>query len=138
MVTITQDRPDPATDRGDLLDPDCPTRQILDRLGDKWTALVLHSLQRGPLRFTQLRTAIGGVAPKVLTQTLRALERDGILTRTVYAQVPPRVEYELTPLGRSLRKPIAALTDWAEIHMREVVAARHSFDEGSADPGSLA
>ena len=73
---------------------------VLDRIGDKWTVLVIGALVGGPLRFTELRQRVGGVAPKVLTQTLRALERDGLLTRTVYAQVPPRVDYALTDLGR--------------------------------------
>ena len=87
---------------------------VLDRIGDKWTVLVIGALEAGALRFTELRTRIGGIAPKVLTQTLRAMERDGLLTRTVHAQVPPRVDYELTDLGRSLTNPIATLTDWAE------------------------
>src|SRR5947208_10193234 len=85
-----------------LFDPQCPTRLLLDRIGDRWTVLVVLLLtQRSPQRFTELRAGIGGVAPKVLTQTLRALERDGILIRTVYAEVPPKVTYELTPLGAS-------------------------------------
>jgi DNA-binding HxlR family transcriptional regulator len=115
-------------DRGDLFDPDCPTRVVLDRIGDKWTVLVVSALSTGTLRFTELRDRMGGVAAKVLTQTLRALERDGILTRTVYAQVPPRVEYRLTDLGRSLVTPIAAIQDWAEAHVGAVLAARSSYD----------
>ena len=90
-----------------IYDPKCPTRVVLDRIGDKWTALVVLVLLDGPLRFGQVRSAIGGVAPKVLTQTLRRLERDGIVTRGAYVEIPPRVEYELTPLGRSLEKPSA-------------------------------
>ncbi|MGH3243394.1 MAG: winged helix-turn-helix transcriptional regulator [Spirillospora sp.] len=109
---------------GDAFDPDCPTRLVLDRIGDKWSVLVVLSLTGGPRRFTGLRDMIGGVTPKVLTQTLRAMERDGLLTRTVYAEVPPRVEYELTALGRSLRTPIEAITAWAEEHVEAVVAAR--------------
>ncbi|RYB91264.1 transcriptional regulator [Nocardioides glacieisoli] len=119
MVTI---------ERGDAFDPDCPTRVVLDRIGDKWTVLVIGSLEDGSLRFSELRARIGGVAPKVLTQTLRAMERDGLLTRTVHAQVPPRVDYELTPLGASLTGPIATLTDWAETHLTQILGSRDSYD----------
>ena len=113
--------------RGNAFDPDCPTRVVLDRIGDKWTVLVIGALVDGPRRFTALRQHIGGVAPKVLTQTLRAMERDGLLTRTVYAQVPPRVDYALTDLGVSLGGPIAVLTDWAELHVAKILAARDEF-----------
>ena len=112
------------TMKGNAFDPDCPTRLILDRIGDKWSVLVVLSLSGGPRRFTELRNLIGGVTPKVLTQTLRAMERDGLLTRTVFAEVPPRVEYALTPLGHSLRKPIGAITEWAEENVEAVVSAR--------------
>ena len=114
-------------ERGNAFDPDCPTRVVLDRIGDKWTVLVIGALIDGPRRFTALRQHIGGVAPKVLTQTLRAMERDGLLTRTVYAQVPPRVDYALTDLGVSLGGPIAVLTDWAELHVAKILAARDEF-----------
>ncbi|WP_410055422.1 winged helix-turn-helix transcriptional regulator [Phycicoccus sp. M110.8] len=124
MVTI---------DRGDAFDPDCPTRLVLDRVGDKWTVLVIDALSDGPLRFTQLRDRIGGVAPKVLTQTLRTLERDGLLTRTVHAQVPPRVDYEVTELGRSLSGPLAALTDWAETHVGRILRAREEYERATAE-----
>ena len=123
VVTI-----EPAFGRGNAFDPDCPTRVVLDRIGDKWTVLVLGSLVDGPVRFSALRARIGGVAPKVLTQTLRAMERDGLLTRTVHAQVPPRVDYELTPLGASLTAPIATLTEWAETHLTRILAARDDYD----------
>lgn len=137
MVTIVSPRVAPATSaqqagRGDAFDPNCPTRVVLDRIGDKWTALVIGTLSGGVLRFTEVRTAVGGVAPKVLTQTLRAMERDGLLTRTVHAQVPPRVDYELTDLGRSLSEPIATLTDWAETHVAEILAARARHEAASA------
>lgn len=118
-------------DRGDAFDPECPTRVVLDRIGDKWTVLVIGALEGGSLRFTELRARIGGVAPKVLTQTLRAMERDGLLTRTVHAQVPPRVDYELTPLGASLTAPIQALTDWAETHLSQILAARVGYDDAA-------
>jgi DNA-binding HxlR family transcriptional regulator len=114
--------------RGDLFDPDCPTRVLLDRIGDKWTVLVVLLLRNGPMRFSELRTGIGRVAPKVLTQTLRRLERDGLLTRQVFAEVPPRVEYTLTPLGHSLTAPIEAVTDWAESHVWKITDARDRYD----------
>lgn len=113
---------------GDAFDPDCPTRVVLDRIGDKWTVLVIAALGEEALRFTELRRRVGGVAPKVLTQTLRALERDGVLRRTVYAEVPPRVEYRLTDLGRSLTDPIGAIRRWAEQHVSLVLAARADYD----------
>ncbi|WP_433325804.1 winged helix-turn-helix transcriptional regulator [Spirillospora sp. CA-294931] len=113
---------------GDAFDPNCPTRLVLDRIGDKWSVLVVLCLQDGPRRFTELRNMIGGVTPKVLTQTLRAMEHDGLLTREVFAEVPPRVEYTLTPLGASLRTPIQAIADWAEKNVEEVMFARASRD----------
>jgi DNA-binding HxlR family transcriptional regulator len=128
MVTMQTVGPDALTEgRGNAFDPDCPTRVVLDRIGDKWTVLVIGALIDGPRRFTALRQHIGGVAPKVLTQTLRAMERDGLLTRTVFAQVPPRVDYALTDLGVSLGGPIAVLTDWAELHVGRILAARDEF-----------
>jgi DNA-binding HxlR family transcriptional regulator len=117
---------------GDAFDPHCPTRVVLDRLGDKWTVLVIGALADGPLRFTELRARIGAVTAKVLTQTLRALERDGLLTRTVHAAVPPRVDYELTPLGQSLRAPVDALRGWAEHNVSVILAAREAHDEALA------
>jgi len=114
--------------RGNVLDPDCPSRVVLDRIGDKWTGLVVLALGEQTLRFGELRERIGGVAPKVLTQTLRSLERDGLLTRQVYAEVPPRVEYTLTPLGRSLREPLEVVQDWAERNVSKVLAARDRAD----------
>jgi DNA-binding HxlR family transcriptional regulator len=128
MVTKGSGRAVDAFERGDAFDPDCPTRVVLDRIGDKWTVLVIGALVDGPLRFTALRQRVGGVAPKVLTQTLRAMERDGLLTRTVHAQVPPRVDYELTALGASLTGPIATLTDWAETHLVAILASRDDYD----------
>lgn len=113
---------------GDAFDPNCPTRVVLDRIGDKWSVLVVLSLADGPLRFTRLRDSIGGVTPKVLTQTLRAMERDGLITRKVFAEVPPRVEYALTPLGHSLDGPIRAITTWAETNVHAVMSARHQHD----------
>jgi DNA-binding HxlR family transcriptional regulator len=120
---------------GDAFDPDCPTRLVLDRIGDKWSVLVVLLLADGPLRFTVLRDRIGGVTPKVLTQTLRVLERDGLVDREVFAEIPPRVEYRLTPLGRSLRAPIRAVADWAEANVGAVLEARRRHDEEAGNPG---
>lgn len=114
---------------GDGYDPQCPTRVLLDRVGDKWTVLVIGALEDGPLRFTELRDRVGGVSGKVLTATLRALARDGLLIRTAYPQIPPRVEYSLTDLGRSLQAPLDVLRTWAEQHIAQVVAHREEFDD---------
>ncbi|MEV8375428.1 helix-turn-helix domain-containing protein [Kribbella sp. NPDC056861] len=121
-----------AEERGDLFDPDCPTRLILDRIGDKWTVLAILLLSDGPLRFTALRDGIGRVAPKVLTQTLRRLERDGLISREIFAEVPPRVVYTLTPMGESLIKPIQAVSDWAEQHLPAISAAQNDYDLNTA------
>lgn len=132
MVTNAKDLVAQLTDRGDLFDPDCPTRLILDRIGDKWTVLAVLLLSNSPLRFTELRDGIGRVAPKVLTQTLRRLERDGLVTREVFAEVPPRVVYTLTPMGESLIVPIRAVSEWAEVHVPAITAAQNSYDLDSA------
>jgi DNA-binding HxlR family transcriptional regulator len=116
----------------DVMHPDCPSRVILQRMGDKWTPLVFQALKNGPLRFGDLRTTIGTVTPKVLTQTLRTLERDGFVTRSVYAQMPPRVEYSLTDLGRSALEPLDAVRDWAERHAGAVISRREEFDSAQA------
>lgn len=118
---------------GDVFDPDCATRLVLDRIGDKWTVLVVLLLSDGPMRFSELRAHLGAVAPKVLTQTLRRIERDGLVTRHVYAEVPPRVEYTLTDLGRSLTRPIAVVADWAETHVGEISAAQAVYDARQAE-----
>ncbi len=115
---------------GSIYDADCSTRLVLDRIGDRWTVLIVGVLSDGTRRFSELRDGIGGITPKVLTQTLRALERDGLVTRTVYAEVPPRVEYTLTDLGRSLITPIDAIRTWAEQNVDHFLAmrARHDLD----------
>jgi len=118
---------------GNVYDPDCPARTMLDRIGDKWTVLVVLMLLDGPRRFNDLRARVGKVAPKVLTETLRRLERDGVLTRTAFAEIPPRVVYELTPLGRSLEQPIRSIAEWAEQNIEQIAAAREAYDaSGSA------
>ena len=114
--------------RGDVYNGNCPTRQILDRIGDKWTALIIGLLEDGTMRFSELQHSIGGISQKMLTQTLRSLERDGLVTRTIYAEVPPRVEYALTPLGKTLCAPIRAVREWAETHIESVSAAQSEYD----------
>jgi DNA-binding HxlR family transcriptional regulator len=114
--------------RGNLFDTNCPSRQVLDRIGDRWSVLVVHVLAEGTLRHGEIAARIGGITPKMLTQTLRALERDGLLERAVYAEVPPRVDYTLTALGRSLLMLARALEEWAETHIEDVHAARAAYD----------
>ena len=113
---------------GNVYSGNCPTRQVLDRIGDKWTALVIGVLEEEPKRFSELQRSIGGISQKMLTQTLRSLERDGLVSRTVYAEVPPRVEYALTPLGETLCAPIAAIRLWAEANIAEVAEAQAVYD----------
>ncbi len=117
---------------GDGYDPECPTRVLLDRVGDKWTVLVIGALTDGPLRFSALRDRVGGVSGKVLTATLRALARDGLVTRTAYPTIPPRVDYELTELGRSLQDPLDVIRGWSERHIAAVIAHREKFDDAAA------
>jgi DNA-binding HxlR family transcriptional regulator len=107
---------------------DCSSRVVLDRIGDRWTVLVVVALADGRLRFSELRARIEGITPKVMTQTLRALERDGLIIREVFAEVPPRVEYELTDLGRDLLAPIDAVRIWAEQHASRIVQNRDVYD----------
>ncbi|MGW3100300.1 winged helix-turn-helix transcriptional regulator [Streptomyces sp. NPDC001102] len=110
----------------------CPTNELLGRLSDKWVSLVVAALSRGPMRYSDLTRKIAGVSPKMLTQTLRALERDGILSRTVTPSVPVRVDYELTPLGGSLALLLTAVKSWAETHIEEVHEARGRYDTQNA------
>lgn len=110
----------------------CPTRHVLDLVGDKWATLIVGLLEEGPQRFAVLHRQIGGISQKMLTQTLRRLERDGLVLRTVYAEVPPRVEYALTPLGRTLCEPLAALRNWAEDHIAAVQEAQQRYDQALA------
>ena len=102
--------------------------EVLSRIGDKWSVLVVEILGRGPTRFNELRRLIGGISQKMLTTTLRQLERDGMVTRTVYPTIPPRVDYELTDLGQELRVPVKALGDWARANIDRIDAARRRFD----------
>lgn len=99
----------------------CPSQIILERIADKWTALIIHKLDKKTMRFGELKREIGGVSQKMLTQTLRNLERDGLVERKVYAVVPPKVEYSLTTLGRTLLGPLGALCRWAQEHIEDVM-----------------
>ncbi|PZF84988.1 winged helix-turn-helix transcriptional regulator [Jiangella anatolica] len=107
---------------------DCEVRQILDRIADKWSLLVIALLDLRTLRFTELRREIDGISQRMLTVTLRQLERDGLVRRTVHPVVPPRVDYELTPLGATLHDTIEALVNWTEEHRQEIAAARDAYD----------
>lgn len=109
----------------------CEVRQILDRIGDKWSLLVMVRLREGTLRFTELQRRIEGISQRMLTLTVRQLERDGLVERTVHAVVPPRVDYALTALGQTLLAPIAGLVQWSLDHQEEVAAARLAYDARS-------
>jgi DNA-binding HxlR family transcriptional regulator len=111
------------------LPSDCrAVSDVLARVGDKWSVLVVTLLGQGPRRFNELRRAIGGISQRMLTLTLRGLERDGLVTRTVFPTVPPRVDYDLTPLGRDLLNPVSALGDWAIRNQAKIARAREQFD----------
>lgn len=115
---------------GNPYDADCPTRRILDRIGDRWTVLIVGILGERTARFSELRRQVEGISQKMLTQTLRALERDGLVHRTVYPQVPVRVEYTLTNAGRTLLEPLRALQAWSIEHVGEVSASQERYDHG--------
>jgi DNA-binding HxlR family transcriptional regulator len=108
--------------------------ETLARIGDKWTVLVVELLRNGPMRFNEIRRTIGGISQRMLTLTLRGLERDGLVTRTIFPTIPPRVEYELTALGRTLRGPLGAIAEWARTHRPAMEQARALFD--AANVGS--
>jgi len=107
---------------------------VLDRIADKWTVLIVGALENKTKRFGELRREIGGVSQKMLTQTLRGLERDGLVTRVVYASVPPKVEYSLTELGRTLVRTLEAIRDWSEKNIEDVLKARENYDTQSRVP----
>jgi DNA-binding HxlR family transcriptional regulator len=112
----------------------CRVRSVLDRIGDKWAIYVVDRLGAGPRRFSELLRGIDGITARMLTVTLRGLERDGLLTRTVHAAVPPRVDYALTPLGHTLREAIGQLVGWADEHLGEIEEARSDYDSRSCPP----
>jgi DNA-binding HxlR family transcriptional regulator len=115
--------------RWDMMNAACPTRQVLDRIADKWTMLVISALEDGTLRFSELRRQIDGITQKMLTQTLRALERDGLVRREAFATVPVTVEYSLTGLGASLCQVIEDLRTWAYANAGHLNAARQTYDQ---------
>ncbi|MGW3932639.1 winged helix-turn-helix transcriptional regulator [Streptomyces microflavus] len=141
MEEGTSKSPSHCCDTGDEQDFDisqwdvregCEVRQILDRVADKWSLLAIAHLERRTLRFSELRRLIDGISQRMLTVTLRQLERDGLVRRTVYPVVPPRVEYELTPMGATLHTTIRTLVDWTEGHQQETARARAEYDSRQA------
>jgi DNA-binding HxlR family transcriptional regulator len=115
----------------DVYNEHCPTRIVLNRIADKWTVLIVGALADRTKRFGDLRREIGGVSQKMLTQTLRGLERDGVVSRTVYASVPPKVEYSLTEFGRTLVSILEAIREWSENNIESVLKARDDYDARS-------
>jgi DNA-binding HxlR family transcriptional regulator len=111
----------------------CPARRLLDRIGDKWVTLLLSALADGPRRYAELGRKVAGISQKMLTQTLRGLERDGLVTRTVTPSVPVRVDYALTPLGESLVGVVRELKSWADTNMAAVAEAREAYDSCAED-----
>jgi DNA-binding HxlR family transcriptional regulator len=107
----------------------CPSRQVLKRIGDKWTVLIIGILERGTIRFGTLRREIAGISQKMLTQTLRNLERDGLVKREVFLEVPVRVEYSLSELGKSLLPVLKPLMEWSEDHLKEIQRIQNQYDE---------
>ncbi|YCK33636.1 winged helix-turn-helix transcriptional regulator [Actinomadura sp. ATCC 39365] len=127
-TTTAAQRRDEARLAFDAYFAECPSRKLLDRLSDKWVTLVLSALAAGERRYSDLARHIAGVSQKMLTQTLRGLERDGLVARRVTPQVPVRVDYALTPLGQSLMPLVTAIKAWAEEHIEDVEAARERYD----------
>lgn len=118
-------------------DADCvATREILNRVGDKWSVLVIVTLGDGMKRFSDLKRSIDGISQRMLTLTLRSIERDGLVKRTVFPTIPPRVEYVLTALGRTLLEPVTQVANWAQGHRAEVQRARDAFDQAAKTPPS--
>ena len=111
----------------------CPLRDVLDKVGDKWSVLIIVFLRDGKMRFSDLRRSVEGISQRMLTHTLRQLERDGLVSRTVYPSVPVRVEYELTALGRTLIEPLAALAQWAESNRGTILSARAAYDSRTTE-----
>ncbi|SDO49585.1 DNA-binding transcriptional regulator, HxlR family [Nakamurella panacisegetis] len=128
--TVAQQRSDARSEYNAYLAM-CPSRNLLDRISDKWVALVLVALGQSDKRYSELSRQLVGVSQKMLTQTLRLLERDGLIRRELTLSVPVRADYSLTPLGRSLLPLLASVKEWAESHMDEVLAARTVYDSGA-------
>jgi len=132
MKDGTSKSPRHTRDTGPDPDPQCEVRTILDRIADKWSLLVICILADGVRRFSELRREIDGISQRMLTLTLRQLEREGLVTRTVFPVVPPRVDYELTPLGSTLLETIQTLVAWAGEHGNEIIEARAAYDARAA------
>ena len=126
-------RPSEVDELPDAYASACPTRQALDRIADKWTVLILGLLEGGPMRFNQLRREIEGISQKMLSQTLKSLERDGLVSRKVFATVPVTVEYSITPLGATLGETLVPLRVWAETHIAQMLEARAAYDRSEED-----
>lgn len=122
---------------GNSYDASCPTRQVLDRIGDKWSVLVLILLVDGPVRFNELRRRIGGVSQKMLSQTLKSMERDGLVHRRAIATVPVTVEYSITPLGRTLATLVDQMRLWAERNLGQVMTAQRRYDAAQDHPAAV-
>ena len=120
----------------DVYNERCPTRMVLDRIADKWTVLVVGALEDKTKRFGELRREIGGVSQKMLTQTLRGLERDGLVARMVYASVPPKVEYSLTELGHTLVRILEAIREWSKENIEDVLKSRNVYDSRTKSEAS--
>jgi DNA-binding HxlR family transcriptional regulator len=133
-VPIQVTAPDSGTTT--LLAEACTVRQVLDHVGGKWSVSILLAAIAGPVRFSRLERIVEGISRRMLTLTLRNLERDGLLTRTVYPTVPPKVEYTATEMARELHDSLAALTDWAERHRADIAAARTAYDRQQNDPAA--
>src|SRR5260221_8785009 len=123
------------TDEIKVYDKEYPTRRLLELVGDKWTPIIIYILGQGTKRYGELRRHLPDVSKKMLTQTLRAMERDGLLRRKVYAEVPPRVDYDLTPLGRVFLEPVTALCAWAHAHQGDLEAAHAKRKKGRTKKG---
>lgn len=115
----------------------CRAREVLDRIGDKWSLHVIFQLSAGTRRFTELRKSIDGISQRMLTVTLRGLERDGIVSRTMYPVMPPRVDYSLTPMGHTLVDAVSSLINWSFDHLKEIDAARDEYDVRSEQARAL-
>jgi DNA-binding HxlR family transcriptional regulator len=126
-VSIAEALEEPVATADDVFNEACGTRRVLSLLADKWTVLLVAALHPGPRRFGELQRRIEGISAKVLTDCLRGLEEDGLVVRTAFPTIPPKVEYALTPLGQSLVEPLTALCRWAAAHLEEVEVARSQF-----------
>lgn len=125
---VTVEVTKPGCEQAHNEDPACTVRQVLDRVGGKWSIGILVEASNGPVRFTELERSLEGISRRMLTLTLRNLERDGLLVRTVYPTVPPKVEYTATPMARELYDSLTALTSWADRHRDDIAVAREEYD----------